>query len=278
MTKLKIERGGYGRLPVSILNTGVYEPIMYVLHAIVLGSCAVQLARRYMGTREKLTLLFVAYFAFMKLIALTDLLIVIDVATLNLLQTMALLALITMGLVATIGVVLLGLKQIYLLPAIVVIAMLYQYILTNTTYTTTLLLVRAYLYTYGIGSHWFMTLKTISPNILSEDQQIATIANMFLDPAEVMLTNTPLATLAMYESAIGIPTTILFYYLAWANKSGKSLGFALYLTTLLAWGFLVATVMETRSFISLSITLLAFIFLALGVFGILDKIIPKEKR
>ncbi|GEM_PF-3831274 len=33
-------------LPVSILNTGIYEPVMYVLHAIVLSSCLVQRTKK----------------------------------------------------------------------------------------------------------------------------------------------------------------------------------------------------------------------------------------
>lgn len=264
-------------LPVSILNTGIYEPILYVLHAIVLGSCTVQLTRRYVETREKLTLLFVTYFVFMTLISIISVLLLMDIVTLDLLQTMALLALITTGLVATIGVVLLGFKQIYLLPAIVVLVALFQYASGSATYNLTMLLVRTYMYMSGMGNPWFIALKSAFPNFLSPNQQSAVMVNLFLDPAEVILMNIPLITLSMYESAIGIPTTILFYYLAWSNKSGRSLGFALYLTILIIWGFLVSSlIIETRSLVSLIITLVSFIFLALGVFGVLDKVMPKE--
>lgn len=266
------------KVPVSILNTGIYEPILYVLHAMVLGSCVVQLTRRYMEAREKLTLLFVVYFVFMTLMAITNFLLVIDVLALDLLQTIALLALVTTGLVATIGVVLLGFKQIYLLPAIIVLVALFQYASGSATYNLTMLLVRTYMYMLGVGNLWFITLKTAFPNFLSPNQQSAIVVNLLLDPAEVLLTNTPLITLSMYESAIEIPTMILFYYLAWANKSGRSLGFALYLTTLTIWGFLVSSlIIESRSLVSLGITLVSFIFLALGIFGFLDKVMPKEE-
>ncbi len=264
-------------MPVSIMNTGVYEPVMYTLHAIVLGLCALQLARRYVETRERLTLLFVAYFSFMTVISVTDLLLVMDVIMVDLLETMALLALITTGLVATIGVVLLGYKQIYLLPAMVVLIAFLQYIPANAIYDLALTITRTYMYMNGVGNPWFITLKSVFPNFLSPNQQVAIMVNLFLDPAKVLLRDTPLITLSMYESVIGVPTMVLFYYLALANRSGRSLGFALYLTTLTIWGILVSSlIIESRSLISLLITLLSFIFLALGVFGILDKTMPKR--
>lgn len=266
-------------MPVSILNTGTYEPILYFLHAVILGSCAVQLFRRYLETREKITLLFTIYFTFMVLMAMANILLVLDVVTLDLLHTMAILALIAMGFVTTIGVVLLGVKQVYLLPAIIVLVALLHYNYGSVTYSLTMILVRSYLYMAGMGNPWFIILKTVFPNFLSPNQQVAIMINLLLDPAEILVTNTPLITLSMYDSAIGIPTMILFYYLAWSNKSGRSLGFALYLTTLIIWGFLVSSLMiETRSLVSLIITLVSFVFLALGIFGILDKVIQKKEK
>ncbi len=203
---------------------------------------------------------------------------VIDAVALDLLQTMALLALVTMGLVATIGVVLLGFKQVYLLPAIIVLVAPFQYVSGSATYRLTMFLVRTYMYMSGMGNPWFIALKATS-ELLSPNQQSAIVVNLLLDPAEILLTNMPLITLSMYESAIGIPTRILFYYLAWANKSGMSLGFALYLTTLIIWGFLVSSlIIESRSLVSLVITFISFIFLALGVFGFLDRTMPKKKH
>lgn len=241
-------------MPVSILNTGAYEPVLYALHAVILGSCAVQLFRRFMATRERITLLLATYFTFMMLMAATNILLVLDVVALDLLQTMAILALIAMGFVATIGVVLLGFKQLYLLPAIIVLVALLQYTLGSVTYSLTMILVRSYLYMAGMGNPWFIALKTAFPNFLSPNQQVAMVINLLLDPAEILVLNTSLITLSMYDSAIGIPTMILFYYLAWSNRSGRSLGFALYLTTLIIWGFLVsALVIETRSLTSLTI-------------------------
>ncbi|MEM4587709.1 MAG: hypothetical protein QW513_03905 [Candidatus Jordarchaeales archaeon] len=35
---------------------------------------------------------------------------------------------------------------------------------------------------------------------------------------------------------------------------------------------------ETRSLVSLIITLVSFVFLALGIFGILDKVIQKKEK
>ncbi|MEM1658800.1 MAG: hypothetical protein QXK94_07200 [Candidatus Jordarchaeales archaeon] len=105
---------------------------------------------------------------------------------------------------------LLGVKQVYLLPAIIVLVALLHYNYGSVTYSLTMILVRSYLYMAGMGNPWFIILKTVFPNFLSPNQQVAIMINLLLDPAEILVTNTPLITLSMYDSAIGIPTMILF--------------------------------------------------------------------
>nr|MDO8062615.1 hypothetical protein [Candidatus Freyrarchaeum guaymaensis] len=265
-------------MSVSIINTGIYEPIMYLVFAAVLGSCTAKLAKRYMETREKLTLLFITYFAFMTIIPLVDFLILMDVITLNILYATAFLALIVVCFVAVIGIVLLGIKELYLLPLVLAVAGLFHYAIANINYTITLTITQIALYTAGMGNPWYIAIKAAFPNLFTAGQTITGIMNRLFDPAREILGNSPLVTLAIYESVVEVPTAIVFYYLAWANKSGRSLGFALYLTTLTIWGILVSTIVETRSPMSLAITLVSFIFLALGIFGVLDRLIKKEKE
>ena len=83
--------------------------------------------------------------------------------------------------------------------------------------------------------------------------------------------------LAIYLAAIVFPTTILFYILAWKNRSGRSLGFSLGLTTNILVGFLTLTSNAPREFADV-LMLVSGLFFALGIFGVFDKLMKREQK
>ena len=70
---------------------------------------------------------------------------------------------------------------------------------------------------------------------------------------------------------ISAPTILLFYYIAWKNRSGRSLGFALGLTILMVNMFYQRVSPEIQAVV----TLVGTIIFALGIFGMLDRLMPK---
>jgi len=65
------------------MNTGLYEPLIYLISAILLAACAVYLVRRYFEKREKITWLFIVFFGWIALVFTILLLSITDIILLN---------------------------------------------------------------------------------------------------------------------------------------------------------------------------------------------------
>nr|MDO8082497.1 hypothetical protein [Candidatus Freyarchaeota archaeon] len=175
----------------------------------------------------------------------------------------------------------LGYRAIYLLPAVVVLIAFILYLNLLSSYNNNIISFQIFWITFTghfLGDPWFITLKNLFPNAFGQRNPIVMLLDLFYDPTPLVLFNPPIIVLSLCEIAIAIPTTIIFYYLAWTNRSGRSLGFALFITMLILWGFMAAEGIDARSLPVLSLLLLANMFLALGIFGIYDRLMKKEPK
>jgi hypothetical protein len=188
--------------------------------------------------------------------------------------------LIATGIVATMGIVMLGFKTIYLLPALIVMIIFFYYQTLESNYTSLVDSARYLSYlAMGnfVGEPWFIILKTVFPNLYVQRLRYTNLLNLLFDPITLIFPNPTISILAFCEGGLAVPTTILFYYLAWKNRSGRSLGFALGLTTYLILGVLtLLPEIVIRVSPGIVLTFIATLFFALGILGPLDKLIPKE--
>jgi hypothetical protein len=263
------------------MNTGLYEPLIYLISAVLLAACAVYLVRHYSEKRKSITLLFIAFFVWLASFFFVDCLVATDVIQLDII-TMSLFAfLIATGIVATIGIVMLGFKTIYLLPALIVIIIFFYYQIQLSNYTY--LLDSAQYLSYVamgnfLGKPWFIILKVMFPNFFVQRLLVTNLLNLLFDPIALVFPNPTILMLSLCEGTLAVPTNILFYYLAWKNRSGRSLGFALGLTTYLILGIMtIPSGVVIRGLPGVTLMFIAALFFALGILGPLDKLISKEK-
>jgi hypothetical protein len=232
--------------------------------------------------RQKITWLFVAFFAVVSSLFFVEFLIDTGIITLNVILLFLFSFLVSATIVAIIGIVMLGVKPLYMLPLFVAILATFHYIILSSNYTQTVNLIQDFTYVYTgqfIGNPWFIILKTIFPNIAPSSQLTAIILNSLFDPLSRIVPNPSTSILGLYLAAIVIPTTVLFYILAWKNRSGRSLGFALGLTTDIIWGFVTLGPPLAPSQLSqLVLALIATIFYALGIFGVFNRLMKREER
>ncbi|MEM2145731.1 MAG: hypothetical protein QW279_10240 [Candidatus Jordarchaeaceae archaeon] len=263
------------KMAAFLTSIGAFEQITFLTIAITHAICAVYLFRRYLINRENLTLLFVSFFGVMPVFWFVNFLVAAGILDLNLTVTLEYTYLIGATFLAVIGLVLLGIKHIYALPPLLVIlAYIQQTQMDSRISETTNLIQVIFLYFTGhfLGDPWFISLKIVYPNLFLTGQQIVTILNYLYDP----LARSPIMILGIYLPLIIFPTTILFYILAWKNRSGRSLGFALGLTTFILIGILTASLTSAPRDLYNVLTLVASAFFILGILGVLDKIIKRE--
>lgn len=116
------------------------------------------------------------------------------------------------------------------------------------------------------------------PNFLPPSQQSIMILNLLFDPLAIILPDTSVSIMSLYLSVMVIPTTVLFYALAWKSRSGKSLGFALGLTSYIILGILVSVeAIWLRSLADTVLTFIGLTFFALGILGFLDKLMKGKE-
>nr|MDO8082499.1 hypothetical protein [Candidatus Freyarchaeota archaeon] len=262
-------------MAVSLSSIGVFELLVYLTIAVINSVCAYQLVRHYLKMRAKITWLFITLFAVMAVCFFVNFLIGTDILYLNVRTALTYTFLIVATIIAVIGSVMLGVKQLYALPLFVAAIALFHQISLNSNYTTTVNSIQAYSYALTgqiIGEPWYITLKSIFPNFILLGQQTSTILNLLFDPLAI---STP-SVLGLYLAAITIPTTALFYILAWKNRSGRSLGFALGLTTYILVGFLTASTVP-RDLMN-TLILIGALFYALGILGAFDGLMKKEAK
>lgn len=247
----------------------VYDLLFLIAFALSL-TCMIYLARHYVRKRNAVTLLLVVLFAMFSLTYIGYLLITTGISKFDVVTYLFYVSLVDFGVILLIGLVMIKLKELYLLPAsIVLIAYFHESILSSNRD----LLVRSVqflsYFNYGqlIGDPWYVILSDQFPGLFPI--QYAEIFGMLFKPLFMSSSFTPtdINIIGIYFLMISAPTIILFYYLAWKNRSGRSLGFAIGLTVLnlnLVTGVIVE-IMTITSFV-------ASIFFALGIFGVFDRI------
>lgn len=268
-------------LTLSTMNTGLYEPLIYLIGAVLLAACTVYLVRRYFEKREKLIWLFVLLFSWLTLVFTILSLATIDIISLDIVLFCLYTFLIVVGIAATIGLVMLGYKAFYSLPALIMLIVFILYLNSLSSYNNNIISLHVFWLTLTgnfLGNPWFITLKNLFPNIFGQRIQTTLLLNSIFDPISLLIPNYPLIVLSLCEIVIVLPTTILFYYLAWANRSGRSLGFALFNTSFIVCGLIAVGGIGVRSLPVLSVFLLAGIFLALGIFGAFDKLMKRKTK
>ncbi|WXG39926.1 MAG: hypothetical protein WED07_03725 [Candidatus Freyarchaeum deiterrae] len=269
-------------LSISTANTGLYEPLTYITIFAVFAVCTAYLIRHYFENREKLTWLFIAYFAVISACFFVSSLIVMDVLNFSLGLAIGYTFLIGSAITATIGIVMLGAKQLYTLPLFVVIVAFFHSTLLESNYVQLINSIQTFSYLSTmqfIGSPLYIALQIMFPNFAPLGQQLGTtLLNLQLNPLSVLIPNTASLIIVPYNSAIAIPTIILFYYLAWTNRSGKSLGFAFGLTTNLILGLMVSVlIIGVRSIDVMVLYLIGAVFYASGIFGVFDRLMKKKE-
>jgi hypothetical protein len=239
----------------------------------------VYLARHYIRRRNVITLLLVVLFAMFSLTYIGYLLITTGIIKFDIVTYLLYVSLIDFGVILLIGLVMIKLKEFYLLPALIVlVAYFHESILSSNRD----LLVRSiqflsyFNYGHFIGDPWYMILSDQFPGLFSI--QYAELFDMLFKPLFMASSFTPtdIHIISIYFLIISAPTIILFYYLAWKNRSGRSLGFAVGLTVL-NLNLITGVNVEVMTITSFA----ASIFFALGIFRVFDRIAktgyPKTK-
>lgn len=268
-------------LSISTLNTGLYEPLTCLVVSVLFAALAVYLVKRYFETRQNFTLLFIALFAEIVLFTSVAFLVVTDILNYDVLPILNYMFLVSATIVAVIGLVMLEVKSFYTLPLFVAALALLNYNILNSNYTQVVYLIQILSYAYTrqfIGNPLFITLKIMFPNIAPASQTTSIILNLLFNPLSIIFSNNATGIMDLYIAAIAIPTTVLFYILAWRNKSGRPLGFALGLTTYIVMGFLTNTdLIGFRSLAMMVLILIGLAFFAAGVLGLFDKLTKRKE-
>jgi hypothetical protein len=177
-------------------------------------------------------------------------------------------SLVDFGVILLIGLVMVRFKELYLLPvSILLIAYFHEYALSASRdrIIGSIQFISYANFGHMIGEPSYIILNSIFD--FSFLSPYNTIFDALFSPLSILVPRVDIFIVSVYLFIISTPTIILFYYIAWKNRSGRSLGFAIGLTTLnfnLIFGI-------NEDAIALT-TLIATIFFTLGVLGIIDKI------
>ncbi|MHA1364307.1 MAG: hypothetical protein ACTSP1_17545 [Candidatus Freyarchaeota archaeon] len=238
---------------------------------IISAACAVFLIRRYVENRQPLTLLLVSFFAliavffyFINIIYAGSLLVDPIMAELSFYA-------VSFGVVLLIVLAMLGWRELYFLPPLLTTIVIYQeYIFhLNRTYIINFFQFVSVISTGSpIGNPFFIVLKKLNPGLVLEGSINPGLLNLLFDPLSLAIPNVVIGIAILYLVVVGTVTIIFFSYLAWRNKSGRSLGFAIGLTIILVGGLALPT--DVQYYFALLLGTLSF---ALGIFGALDRLI-----
>ncbi|WXG39583.1 MAG: hypothetical protein WED07_01905 [Candidatus Freyarchaeum deiterrae] len=231
-------------------------------------ACTIYLARHYIRTRNKITLLLFVFFAMFSLTWLGYLLISNGVFEFDIVTYILYVSLVDFGVILLIGLAMIKLRELFLLPAsILLIAYFHEYALSASR-DQLINSIQFLLYiNYGqvLGNPLYIVIGDIMngpPQVLYSE-----ILDLLFNPLSVIIPRIDLTIISIYLLVISAPTIVLFYYLSWKNRSGRSLGFAIGLTVLnlnLFFGL-------SEDIIAIT-TVVATVFFALGIFGIFDRI------
>jgi hypothetical protein len=164
-------------------------------------------------------------------------------------------------------------RELYLLPPYVATIATFHYFILDYTRSEVYLGIQYLSYVSTgqlIGQSWYVILGNLDPSLLRTLPYYLNI-EPFIDPLNVIYPPTHIIVMGIYIMIISAPTILLFYYIAWKNRSGRSLGFALGLTILMVNMFYQRVSPEIQAVV----TLVGTLIFALGIFGILDRLMPK---
>lgn len=248
---------------------------LLVLSSSVLpAACMVYLAKHFAERKQTATLLLVIFFAIFAATYVVYYLILVNVLLIDHTTYVLFTALLYFAVILLVGLVMLKIRELYLLPELISAIAIINYNISDSANTLTSNLLQYFSYASTgqfIGQIWFLIPDaTYNPSFLQNLPYYGTILPL-LNPLSVVIPDVPETTMGIYLIIISAPTIILFYYLAWKNRSGRSLGFALGLTLLeFNMAFWIAV------YIRAVITIIATVIFALGIFGIIDRIAKKE--
>ncbi|MBS7250848.1 MAG: hypothetical protein KIH08_09730 [Candidatus Freyarchaeota archaeon] len=239
---------------------------------------AVYLANHYLKKKQKITLLLIAFFALSSLFYFGYYLDIITVVPIENVMVIPFFALTIFGILLLIAIVMLGIREIYLLPPfIVAVALIHIYVVDSArTMMIIILQYVSYVVTGNlVGEPWMIALKALSPvfvSLTNSDPYLG-ILSKILDPLSAIIPQVYIPVLAFYLSVISTPAIIVFLFLAWKNRSGRSLGFALGIIAVD-----ISSLLGTNQMTHAIIMVAATVLFALGIFGVLDKLIPKKEK
>ncbi len=235
--------------------------------------CAAYLTKRFFERKQIVTLIIITYFAMFSATWIGYFLILLDIFQIHPYVYIVFTSLIDFSVVLLVGLVMMEIRELYLLPPYVAtLAAIHYFILDYTRTEAYLGTQYLSLVTTGqfIGQSWYVILGNLDPSLLRTLPYFLNIEPI-LDPLNVAYSPTHLIVMGIYIMLLSAPTILLFYYIAWKNRSGRSLGFALGLTILMANMFYQRVSPEIQAIV----TLVGTIIFALGIFGVLDELIPK---
>lgn len=243
--------------------------LLFPLASILSLACMIYLARHYFKVRNIITLLLVVFFVMFSLTWIIYFLIATGVFQFDIVTYILYVLLVDFGVILLIGLFMVRFKELYLLPAsILLIAYFHEYALSASRDRV---IGSIQFISYATQGHLIGEPSYVILNSMFDFSFIApynTLFDAFFSPLSILVPRIDIFIVSLYLFIISTPTIILFYYIAWKNRSGRSLGFALGLTVLnfnLIFGI-------NESILSV-ITLMATVLFILGIFGIFDRII-----
>lgn len=260
-----------------MVTLSLYASLLLTISAIS-AVPAVYLANHYLKKRQKITLLLIAFFALSSLFYFGYYLDIITVMPIENVMVIPFFALTVFGILLLIAIVMLGIREIYLLPPFIVSVALIHIYVVDSARTTIIIVLRyvSYVVTGNlVGEPWMIALKALSPvfvSLTNSDPYLGMLSKI-LDPLTAIIPQAYLPILAFYMIAISTPAIIVFLFLAWKNRSGRSLGFALGIIAVD-----ISSLLGTNQMTHAIIMVAATVLFTLGIFGVLDKLIPKKEK
>ncbi len=250
------------------------DAMLYFVVFVLSLSITVYLVHFYIKNRERLTILLIGFFLYYSAAHFVVVMSLSGFFEMSSLQILMFLSLINSTMLLLIAIAMLELRELYAVaPALAVLGITHASVVDSST---SVIVGGTQFLSYSltgqiIGNPLYLYLKSAMPISLRD---ISPILIAYFDPLSVIIPNSAKMILIMYLVIASVPAAILFYALAWRNKSGKSLGFALGITILDMLGATSIHIGAIHAFF----TLVATAFFALGVFGLLDKYLLHRKE
>nr|MDO8082096.1 hypothetical protein [Candidatus Freyarchaeota archaeon] len=250
------------------------DAMLYFVVFVLSLSIAVYLVYFYIKNRQRLTILFIGFFLYYSAAHFVVVMSLSGFFEMSSLQIIMYLSLIDSSILLLIAMAMLKVRELYAVaPALALVGIIHASVVDSST---SVIVEYTQFISYSltkqiIGNPLFIYLRSVMPISFRD---IPPIISAYLDPLSVIIPNSAKIVLLIYLVITSVPAAILFYALAWRNKSGKSLGFALGITIL----DMIGSTGVHVGVIHASFTLVATAFFALGIFGLLDKYLLHRKE